>query len=195
MHAPGARVGLQFGHLGKASTRASRPVNSSWRRLDIRKSRSPEAAALVGIGDDLALPHDLFQQHAFRSLPQGDAFPDPAVQLAEVVLHFAEVPEQFPAIWMNCWNRSLTPVSSRTGRSPPAPGDFRVEFVSPLVQLLEPLGGVGLAALGHLPEQGDQCEQPGFVPTKLRSVRVPSQAIAFSVAGVRSNWASSEPWP
>jgi hypothetical protein len=52
---------------------------------------------------------------------------------------------------------------------------------------------VGLAALAHLRSRSNSVSRRDSVPTNWRSLSLRSQAIAFSVAGVRSNCASSVP--
>ena len=97
MDAPELRVGRQSAHGGQGEGRVQHRAQGL---LPLRGHEEvperPEAASLVRIGDDIALPQDILQQLAFAALPRGDLLARAAVEVAEILFHFAEVREDFP---------------------------------------------------------------------------------------------------
>ena len=96
---------------------------------------------------------------------------------------------------MNCWKRSFSAVSSRSGNSP-----SRTRAISASIwsrrfcsSTMRRAGSAWLPSLIWR-SKSNSVSKRDSVPTKLRADNWSSQAMAFSVAGVRSNCGSSEPW-
>ena len=95
MHAAGAGIRIQVRHRGQCE-HAIQQLGQFFLPT-AGQQKIPEGAetlALIGIGNRIALAHDVLQQRALAALPQRDALANAPVQLTEVVLHLAEVGEQ-----------------------------------------------------------------------------------------------------
>ncbi len=161
VHAAGARLGVQRRHRRQRQ----HLVEPSGQRLlppagHQKVPERAEAAALVGVADGVALAHDLIEQRALAARPQRDLLAHPAVQLAKVVLHLAEIGQQLARQLLELQealaDRRVVQQRCVTGQHA---GDLGVERVASLPQLLDPLDGVGLGAGADLLQQREQRQQ------------------------------------
>ncbi len=93
---PQARVGRHLGHrlqLQHAVEQVRQLVLPLARHQEVPERT--KAAALIGLVDEVALAQNVLQQRALAAVPQRDAFANAPVQAAKVVLHLAEVGQQF----------------------------------------------------------------------------------------------------
>ena len=121
---------------------------------------SAEAAALVGLVDEVALTQDVLQQRALAAVPQRDAFAHPPVQAAEVVFHLAEVGQQLARqrgelreALLQCGVAQQRHVAGAHAL------DLGVDDIAPALQFLYAHLGIGLAAFAHLAQQLEQRQQ------------------------------------
>ena len=161
VHATGTRIGFELGHRRQGQ----HPLQQG-RQLFLPAARhqeipeGAETSSLIGIGNRIALAHDLLQQRAFRAFPQRDAFAHAAIQSAKVVLDLAKIGKQFTRqlheLLEAVFQRRAIEHRHVTGNNA---GDLGVDLVAALVQLGNAQLRVGLAALAHLLEQFEQRQQ------------------------------------
>src|SRR5690606_5481727 len=181
VYAPDARLGLQCGN----GLQRQRPIQPLGKLLLTAAGHQevPEgakAAALIRVADRIALSHDFVEQRALGAFPQRDLLPHLAVEPAEVVLHLPEVGQQLPRQLLELQEAVLDRrlVHERHVARQYA-GDLGIELVALPAQL-------GSSRVNSVSRRAS-------VPTTGRSLSDNSRAMAFSVAGVRSNCASSVP--
>ena len=120
-----------------------------------------EGLALVRAGDRLPAAEHVVQQFALAAVPAGDLLAELAVQLAEVLLHLAEVSQQLPRgrgeLLVAVAHRALV---EQVELARPDPGDLVVDFLALPPQLGDPLLRVGLGAEDDLPQQFDDRVEP-----------------------------------
>mgnify|MGYP001042904265 CR=1 FL=1 len=113
-----------------------------------------ETSPLVGVRNRVPFPENVCQKRPLSPRPLGDLLAHPPVQRPEIVLHFAEIREEFPGKL----DELLEPVpeggSVQQGNVAPLnPGDLRVNVRPAPVELRYPRLRIGLASLRHLSEQ------------------------------------------
>ena len=122
-----------------------------------------EGPPLVRAGYRLPAAEHVVQQLALAAMPAGDLLPELTVELAEVLLHLAEVGEQLPCgareLLVAVAHRGLVKHGQLTGLDP---GDLPVDGLPLAAQLGQPFRGIGLGAEDDLPQQFDDDLQPRF---------------------------------
>jgi hypothetical protein len=160
------RVGVQLGHRRKNQDVLQQPGQLLLAALGHEKiPEGVKAFALVGIGDGVPFPHDLFEQRTLGAVPQRDALAHLAIEETEVVLHLAEIGEQLAGHL----EELLEPVfEGGVGQHGNVavfdPGDVRIDLFTPLGQLGNACIRIGLGALAHLPQEFEQGQQARFRP-------------------------------
>ena len=181
MHAAGAGIGVELGHRGQGEDLVEQVAELFL--APARQQEVPEraeAAALVGVGDGVALAHDLLEQRALAALPQRDALAHAAVELAEVVLDLAEVGEQLARalheLLEAVLDRGVVEQRDVAGEHARHLG---VDLVALALQLGDAPRGVGFAALAHLLEQREEGEQArlGADELALAQLRQPGERL------------------
>ena len=152
VHAAGARLGLQGRHRGQCQ-HLIQPLGQFLLPAAGHEEvpEGAEAAALVGVTDGIALAHDLVEQRALGAFPQRDLLAHLAVELAEVVLHLAEVGQQLARQLLELLEAVLDRrVVQQRHVARQHAGDLGIQLVALLAQILDPLDRVGLGARADL---------------------------------------------
>ena len=194
VNAPGAAVGMGL----RDDRLRQHPLQKPGQLLlpVSRHQELPEATkapSLVRIRDGVAIAHDVFEQRPLGALPERDALPYPAIEHPEVLLDLAKIRKELAREL----HELLKPILQRRvveqrNVAGSRAFDLGVERDTTLFELGNAHLRIGFRAFAHLSQQLEQVSRRDSVPTKLRSASEASQAIAFSVAGVRSNRGSSE---
>ncbi len=118
---------------------------------------------MIRIGNGIPLAHDVLQQRPLAALPQRNTFAHSPVQLAEVVLHFAEVGEQLARPLHELLKAILQRrVIQQRHIARQHASDLGIDLIAFSVQFGNALGRIGLTTLAHLLEQVEQREQARF---------------------------------
>ena len=153
-----------------------------------------EGPALIRAGDRLPAAEHVVEQLALAAVPAGDLLPELPVQLAEVLLHLAEVSEQLPGgrgeLLVAVAHRALV---EQVNLARLDAGDLLVEGLPLAPQLGEPLPGSVSVPKTICRSKSKITFSRDSVPTNSRSCRLPTHCSAFSTAGVASKCGSSVP--
>ena len=122
-----------------------------------------EAAALVGIGNGVALAENLREQLALAAAPGGDAFAHLAIEVAEVLFHLAKIGQQAARAGVD-FQEALahSRIVHQRDFAGSNPGDLLVQRRLALFQFEDARLGIGLTALDHLSQQLEDRQQARF---------------------------------
>ena len=133
---------------------------------DRRHQEVPECsktAPLIRIADRVPIAENLFQELSLSAFPQRDPLPDRSVELAEVLLHLAEVRQQRARGGCHLDKAVLDLcVVHQRHVSALDPSDLALDLRLAFFQLGEARVPIPLGALDDLPQQLEHGQQPGF---------------------------------
>ena len=115
---------------------------------------------MVRVANRIALAHDLVEQRSFGAFPQGNFLAHLAVEQAKVVLHLAEVGQQFSGELLKLLEAVLDRCVVQRGRiAGQNAGDLHIELISLLTQVVDSFDRISLGASANLLQQRKQRQQ------------------------------------